>query len=193
MKNSLRPPSASAAERAPNAPFRAEGLKQVLLSAAGIVRGHYERRLDATRKPDGSLLTEADLQSNAFLKRALLDLLPGAGWLSEESTDDPDRLSRDWVWIVDPLDGTREFIQGRPEFSVSIGLAYQQEVVAGAVVNPVTQEGGLAVNGAVEFWGWETPGTEAKHLRDAVAAVSRSEVQDGSVKSCTGFLREIRH
>src|SRR3954463_3417635 len=66
-------------------------------------------------------VTEADRAVDAVLRQNLLR--NGEGWLSEETADNPARLDKERVWIVDPLDGTREFVQGLPEFCVSIGLA----------------------------------------------------------------------
>ncbi len=61
-------------------------------------------------------------QSIRFLRRELGRLLPSAGWLSEETADDPARLDNDLIWLVDPMDGTRDFIRGRPGWCVSVAL-----------------------------------------------------------------------
>ncbi|RMH13765.1 MAG: 3'(2'),5'-bisphosphate nucleotidase CysQ, partial [Gemmatimonadetes bacterium] len=65
----------------------------------------------------GDPVTAADHAADEALRRALLE--PGEGWLSEESADDPARLAAERVWIVDPLDGTREFVDGIPEWCIS--------------------------------------------------------------------------
>ena len=68
------------------------------------------------------------------------------GWLSEEDVDDLGRLSKQVVWVVDPLDGTREFVDGIPEWCISVGLVVDGIAVAGGVCNPATNElflGGL--------------------------------------------------
>jgi myo-inositol-1(or 4)-monophosphatase len=74
--------------------------------------------------------------------RVLREILPraGEGWLSEESVDDPGRLDCERVWVVDPIDGTREFIEGIPEWCISIGLVERGVPVAGGIFNPVTDE-----------------------------------------------------
>mgnify|MGYP001293700143 FL=1 len=92
-------------------------VKDVLVNAAGIVKRLYQAGTTVVNKIDGSPLTQADTEVNNYLKDNLLDLLPEAGWLSEETTDNLDRLGRDWVWVVDPIDGTQEFVQGNPGFS----------------------------------------------------------------------------
>lgn len=83
-------------------------------------------------------VTAADEAADDVLR----GILPrdGEGWLSEESVDDPSRLGRHRVWVVDPIDGTREFIEGIPEWCVSIGLLEGGVPVAGGIYNPVTDE-----------------------------------------------------
>src|SRR6266576_2228879 len=83
-------------------------------------------------------VTEADRAVDAVLRQNLLR--DGEGWLSEESVDDVSRLSKSRVWVVDPLDGTREFVQGIPEFCVSIGFVEDGRPVAGGICNPATNE-----------------------------------------------------
>ena len=83
-------------------------------------------------------MTEADRAVDAVLRQNLLR--DGEGWLSEETVDDLSRLDKDRVWIVDPLDGTREFVKGMPEFCVSIGFVENGKPVAGGIYNPATQE-----------------------------------------------------
>ena len=83
-------------------------------------------------------VTEADRALDAVLRKELLR--EGEGWLSEESVDDPIRLQRSHVWVVDPLDGTREFVQGIPEFCVSIGFVEEGRPVPGGIYNPATDE-----------------------------------------------------
>jgi myo-inositol-1(or 4)-monophosphatase len=77
-----------------------------------------------------------------------------AGWLSEETADDSARLAQDRLWVVDPLDGTREFVKGIPEYSVAVALVERGEVVLGLVHNPATgdlisavRDGGALRNG----------------------------------------------
>ena len=83
-------------------------------------------------------VTEADRAVDAVLRQNLLR--EGEGWLSEETADNPERLGKSRVWIVDPLDGTREFVKGLPEFCVSIGFIEDGRPVAGGIYNPATKE-----------------------------------------------------
>lgn len=161
----------------------------ILLEASAAVRHVYEgkgKASDISIKADSSYLTEADLRANCILHAGLRALLPAAGWLSEESRDDRSRLDAEWVWIVDPLDGTKEFVRKVPEFAVSIGLVRNGQAVAGAIVNPVNGYGGAGiVDGEVRFWGGIENNTAAPamSLEKATASISRSEYEDGSVLS----------
>lgn len=93
-------------------------------------------------------VTDADLAADRVLKGRLTGERPGYGWLSEESVDRLDRLERDRVWIVDPIDGTRSFIRGYPEFAVSVALAERGKPVIGVVHNPAAEHVVWAVAGA---------------------------------------------
>lgn len=88
-------------------------------------------------KERSSPVTEADIALDTFLKSHLTALLPEAGWLSEETADDPARLDRRLVWIVDPIDGTRAFASGHPDWSVSIALVMDGRPILGVVHAPI--------------------------------------------------------
>jgi myo-inositol-1(or 4)-monophosphatase len=91
-------------------------------------------------KGGGSPVTEADLAVDAFLKTELSGAFPDAGWLSEESEDDAARLGRSRLLVVDPIDGTRAFIDGDPRWSVSIALVVAGRPAAGVVHAPALNE-----------------------------------------------------
>ena len=92
------------------------------------------------RKGGRELISEADIAAAELLHDRLLQPFPDTGWLSEEHVDTVHRLGCERVWIVDPIDGTREFLQGIPEFAISIGLAIDGKPVLGVVHNPATGE-----------------------------------------------------
>ena len=135
----------------------------------------------------------ADLESNAFLRQRLAALFPLAGWLSEETEDDQGRLGAEWTWIVDPLDGTKEFLQRIPRLAISVGLVRHEAVVMVGIFGPVAGEGGAGeVNGAVTSWGFDAPATGTALVADATACVSRTEIEDGSITPSLGCVREAR-
>ena len=87
-------------------------------------------------KPDGSTVTEADLQIDAFLKTRLHDMRPDYGWLSEETPDTPDRLSRKRLWIVDPIDGTNSFVNGTDGWCIGAALIENGQPILAALFQP---------------------------------------------------------
>lgn len=87
-------------------------------------------------KSGGSPVTAADVAVDAFLNERLGALCPEAGWLSEETADDASRLALPLVWIVDPIDGTRAFATGHPDWSVAVALLVEGRPVAGVVHAP---------------------------------------------------------
>lgn len=163
-------------------PVSLDAVRSAVEGAAAIVAGVYAGTVRANLKPDGSPITAADVRANEFLHARLQDLLPAA-WLSEESVDDPGRLAHDWAWIVDPLDGTKEFSRRIPEFAVSVGLVFRGTLVLGAVVNPATGEGGVGsvAEGQITCWGFGDAPAPAVTLDRAVASISRTEIADGSI------------
>lgn len=92
------------------------------------------------RKDGWELVSEADLHASDILHTALTGAFPSYGWLGEEHADTADRLGCERVWIVDPIDGTREYLQGVPEYAISIGLVVDGRPALGVVHNPATGE-----------------------------------------------------
>lgn len=98
-------------------------------------------------KTDGSPVTEADMQVDALLRGRLQAARPGYGWLSEETPDDEARLSCGNLWIADPIDGTRAFINGGSEWCVAVALVSDGRPVAAAIYRPGREEFFSAVTG----------------------------------------------
>ena len=99
-------------------------------------------------KEPGAPVCEADIAVDVFLKRELGALLPSAGWLSEETADNPARLANSLIWLVDPVDGTRDFIRGRSGWCVSVALVSAGRPLIGALAAPAREESWSAVAGA---------------------------------------------
>lgn len=91
-------------------------------------------------KTPGDPVSAADLAVDAFLKRELATLLPAAGWLSEETADAPDRLDGGLIWLVDPIDGTRDFVRGRAGWAVSVALVSAGRPLFGMLSAPARGE-----------------------------------------------------
>jgi myo-inositol-1(or 4)-monophosphatase len=123
-----------------------ERLAAAVREAGGIARKFFGGPLRKWTKGTGdSPVTEADIAANDLLHSRLV--APGDGWLSEESENDPSRLAARRVWVVDPIDGTRAFIAGREDWSVSVALVVDGRPVVAALYAPVTDEMFLAAAG----------------------------------------------
>ena len=125
-------------------------------AAGGPIMAAFRTDAEVRHKGPDQPVTDADLEADALLRERLGSARPGYGWLSEESLDRPERLERDRVWIVDPIDGTRSYVAGYPEFAVSVALAEAGEPVIGVIYNPAaahvvwaTEDGGAW---SVEPW-----------------------------------------
>jgi len=103
--------------------------------------------LDVQWKDGASPVTNADFAADALLKARLGAARPGYGWLSEETADNTDRLACRRLFVVDPIDGTRAFLKGRPWWSVSVAVVEDAHPIAGAVVAPQVDEAYSAVAG----------------------------------------------
>jgi myo-inositol-1(or 4)-monophosphatase len=91
-------------------------------------------------KAPGNPVCEVDLEVNVLIRQRLSALLPEAGWLSEETVDNADRLALERLWVVDPIDGTRDFVRGRPGWAVSIALVEHGQPVIGILDAPARGE-----------------------------------------------------
>ena len=160
---------------------RSDDLTRISLAldrAAEALAPYTPGAISSTIKDGGDPLTAADTAVNDALFAELP--LDGEGWLSEETDDDLSRLDAHRVWIVDPIDGTREFIRGIPEWCVSIGLVEDGVPVAGGIYSP---SGGHTIIGSAETG--VTLNGEPVHVSDdtalsgALVLASRSEVARG--------------
>jgi myo-inositol-1(or 4)-monophosphatase len=115
--------------------------------AAAFFRPGEKTRATITFKEGGSPVTEADLLVDRFLQDELSTLMPEAGWLSEETIDSPERLEKELVIVVDPIDGTRSFAKGDSHWAVSVGVVQNGRPILGIVHAPALCETYFAVAG----------------------------------------------
>jgi myo-inositol-1(or 4)-monophosphatase len=167
-------------------------IRGALAEAVGAISSFVPGAVESEEKSGGrGPVTEADRVSNRVLRECLLR--DGEGWLSEETIDDLARLHQRRVWVVDPLDGTSDFVAGIPEWCVSVALVENGRPVAGGICNPVTgeiflgsQESGVTYNG-------EAAAASAKtDLEGAVVLASRSELKRGEWEQFRNRKFEIR-
>jgi myo-inositol-1(or 4)-monophosphatase len=116
----------------------------IMLDAASLAARHavswFARSPDIHHKPDGTEVSEADIFVDTFLREHLSKARPGYGWLSEETADNLDRLTKTRTWIVDPIDGTQAFLRGRDDWAICIALVENTQPIAAVVVNPLRKE-----------------------------------------------------
>jgi myo-inositol-1(or 4)-monophosphatase len=115
-------------------------LEDTVHQAGDIARRFYGGDYKRWSKEGGSPVTEADLAVNTFLRDRLTASRPEYGWLSEESTDDPARLTKHDVFVIDPIDGTIAFLKNRPHFTICAAIVTQGRPCCGVVYNPVSEE-----------------------------------------------------
>jgi myo-inositol-1(or 4)-monophosphatase len=168
-----------------------ERIHAALEAAREVLNRFTPGAIEAEYKVGHDPVTEADRAVDAVLRQNLLR--PGEGWLSEESVDDLSRLGKQRVWVVDPLDGTREFVQGIPEFCVSIAMVENNIPVAGGICNPATNELILGSRDTgVTYNGKPVQPSQRKDLHGALVLASRSEVKRGEWKQFEAAEFKIR-
>ena len=130
-------------------------IRDAVLAAGKIAKDAYDANDSKVwDKSNNSPVTDADIAVNDYLLKTLCEARPGYGWLSEETKDDHSRHACPRTFVVDPIDGTRAFIDRTPNFAVSVAIIEDGKSIAGAVYNPLKDEmyeatlgGGAKLNG----------------------------------------------
>lgn len=159
------------------------------LEAGAAIRGFYQDEYTVRDKGQDNPLTDADLAANDILEARLRAAFPDFGWLSEETRDTDERLGKSHVWIVDPLDGTKEFTLGIPEFAVSVGLSIDGVATLGVLYNPIKDElfTGIVGQGA-KLNGKPIQTTAHPTLQGSKVVCSRTEMKKGWFDEFTDVL-----
>jgi len=144
--------------------------------AGAIIMVLFGKDYRIEEKSKGNPVTTADLEANRKIREIIRGRYPEDGWLSEEDKDDLRRLGSSRVWVVDPIDGTKEFIAGVPQFAVSVGLVVEGQPVLGIVYNPVKEKLYRAVKGCGAFLNDQPIHiSQREKMEGAFLLVSRSE------------------
>jgi myo-inositol-1(or 4)-monophosphatase len=145
--------------------------KELLL----IVKNGFEKSYKENEDP----VTTGDTTVNSILQEEFTKHFPEIGWLSEETRDNPDRLEKELVWIVDPIDGTKEFVMGIPEYSISIALVQNGNPVLGLILNPLREEIYTGIKGQGAYLNGKP--IKVKEILDERPTIvaSRSEINRG--------------
>ena len=161
--------------------------------AGAVLLRHYDEDAQAWEKSEDNPVTHADLESDRVIRARLRAAFPDDAMLSEETAADPAHTQASRIWIVDPMDGTKEFTKRIPEFAVSIALVEEGEPVVGVIANPLAE---------VEVWARRGGGTfrdgrpvqvsQVSRLEDAVAIASRTEISRDKFAAHRSWFKELR-
>ncbi len=161
--------------------------------AGEVLLRHYRDGTESWEKSEGNPLTLADLESDRVIAEHLRGTYPDDALLSEETVSTPARLDKRRVWIVDPMDGTKEFTRKIPEFCASIALCEDGEPVVGVIMNPVAGVTVWATRGGGCFRdGQPVKVSATTQLGDALVIASRTEISRGRFEPYDGWFRELR-
>jgi myo-inositol-1(or 4)-monophosphatase len=147
-------------------------LSAIVQDAGELAFSRWRGEFEHWHKVPGEVVSEIDLSVNQMLYSALRDLDPEAGWLSEETVDNAERLMRSRVWVVDPIDGTRDFVRGRRGWAISVALVEGGRAVLGVLDAPARDE----------HWSAEL-GSGATRNGAPIKAGARSELSGSRVPS----------
>lgn len=153
-------------------------IRRALESVAKMISGIYPNEISVSYLGNGDPVTSLDRAINHLLHETLPQ--NGEGWLSEESRDDLSRLHASRVWIIDPIDGTREYLEGLPMWCVSVALVEERQAVAGGILNPCTREMFLgSVETGLEVLGPVKVKQPSENIARPRLLVSRTEHRQG--------------
>jgi myo-inositol-1(or 4)-monophosphatase len=124
-----------------------EEVSRIAREAGRIAASRCGTAFDRWEKAPGNPVCAVDLEIDAFLRERLSALDPEAGWLSEETLDASDRIERPRLWVVDPIDGTRDYLRGRSGWAVSVALVEERVPVLGVLDAPARGEHWTAAKG----------------------------------------------
>lgn len=152
--------------------------------AGEVIAAYYARgSVQVDVKADASPVTQADRDADAAIAEVIRAAFPEDAILSEETPDDQTRLAKSRVWVIDPLDGTRDFVERTDDFAVHVGFTVDGAVVAGAVYLPVPRE---MYSAAIGGGAWREVGDQrtrlevsnARSIAKARIGISRHHVSD---------------
>jgi myo-inositol-1(or 4)-monophosphatase len=161
-----------------NFPYREElnTAERAARQAGAVIMGLFKGKYDIQEKSKNNPVTTADLEANRQIRETIQKTFPKDGWLSEEDKDGSARLQTSRVWVVDPIDGTKEFIEGVRQFAVSIAFVEDGRPKAAVIFNPAKDRFYKAAAGQGAFLNEQPIRVTPRHEIDgARLLVSRSE------------------
>jgi 3'(2'), 5'-bisphosphate nucleotidase len=157
-----------------------EDAYQACLIASKEILAIYQTDFTFENKEDASPVTLADKKADMMIRQYLKERYPTFGFLTEESSDDFSRLHQPYVWLVDPIDGTKDFIAKNDEFTINIALVHRQQVVVGLVHIPAKNETYYAIKGEGAFYRFQQQDVRIHvndKLNDLTVLTSRFHLQ----------------
>jgi myo-inositol-1(or 4)-monophosphatase len=146
--------------------------------AGSIIMRLFKGKFDVQEKSKNNPVTTADIEANKRIREIIRESFPKDGWLSEEDNDSSYRLSSSRVWVIDPIDGTKEFIEGVPQFAVSIGFVVDGYPKVAVIFNPAQDRLYRAAAGQGAYLNGQRIHVSSRNKVDgALLLVSRSEPQ----------------
>ncbi len=168
-----------------------ETARAVAIEAAALVASFKGRPLEVSHKSGGEPVSQADLESSDLIVRRLREAFPEDAVLSEELPDDPARLYKSRTWMIDPIDGTRDFVRGDPGYVVMLGLCVKGRPTVGVVAQPVT---GSLWMGALGTGAWkELPRAERQALRTSGVRIPSDIRLVASKSHRSEYYERFRH
>lgn len=167
--------------------------REAALAAGEVIARHAAGDRASWEKSEDNPVTRADLEGNHAILEVVQGSFPEDAILSEETRDRPARIRAGRVWIIDPLDGTKEFVARIPEFAVSVALAVDGEPVVGVVYQPMDRECFTAARGqGARLNGERLEVSREAHLERCVVLSSRTETGRGQLDPYRGWFQELR-
>ncbi|MHC4727304.1 MAG: 3'(2'),5'-bisphosphate nucleotidase CysQ [Planctomycetota bacterium] len=166
-----------------------EFLKKYVHQAGQAIFHMAAEGFETAYKANEDPVTTADVKADSILREGLMKDFPGTGWLSEETRDDYSRLDKKMVWIVDPIDGTKEFVSGIPEYAVSVALVEDGLPILATVYNPATKELFAAASGQGAWLNKEVITAERELTAKPLLLASRSEIGRGEFEPFEPFAQ----
>jgi myo-inositol-1(or 4)-monophosphatase len=152
--------------------------EQAAQEAGSMVMGLFKGKYDVHEKSKNNPVTTADLEANRIIRDNIQKSFPQDGWLSEEDADNSRRLALKRIWVIDPIDGTKEFIEGVPQFAISIAFVVEGRPKVAIVYNPAKDRFYKAAAGQGAYLNNEAIRVSPRQdVRGASLLVSRSEPQ----------------
>jgi len=166
--------------RAPDSASLEAGIEATVREAGALAVRALETTPKSWSKHGGSPVSEADIAVDNFLRERLRDPSGRTGWLSEETEDDPQRLQASRILIIDPIDGTRAYIGGRPDWSIATALVENGRPVVAVLYAPVEDEMFVAIAG------------QGVTINDVPINATDGGVEDARIAGPPGYLKRLQ-